>query len=107
MLRTSSRVRARHVHFSSVSFQPCVDPFRLEPNRSSATDARMVQLAPLARGVDGVAAHARVLGALTHGEPGLHAALPRRSARSRTPKRVVMRIYAPRRAGDGAGAVLD
>src|SRR5829696_6932973 len=53
----------------------------LQPNRSSAADARMVQLAPLARGVDGVAADAGVLGALTHGQPGLHTALPPRSAR--------------------------
>src|SRR6266545_2579168 len=64
-----------------VSFQPRVDPFRLESNRSPAADSRMLQLAPLARGVDGVAADAGVLGALSHGEPGLHTALPRRSAR--------------------------
>jgi len=51
----------------------------------------MVQLAPLARGVDGVAADAGVLGALAHGEPDLHTAL-RPGPRSRTSKRVVMGI---------------
>src|SRR6266849_3499127 len=106
MIRTSPRVRARHDRSSRVSFQPRVDPFRFEANRSSAADARVVQLTSLARGVDRVATHTGVLGALTHGEPGLHTALPRKSARSRTKRRVVMGVYAPRRAGDVAGAVL-
>src|SRR5689334_18173124 len=51
---------------SRVSFQPGIDPFGFQPNRTPAADACMVQLAPLACGVDGVAADAGVLGALTH-----------------------------------------
>jgi len=43
----------------------------------------MTEFATFARGVDGVAAHAGVLGALTHSEPGLHTAL-RTSAQWRT-----------------------
>src|SRR5437870_4660097 len=66
----------------------------------------MTQLSTLAGDVDGVAAHAGVLRALGHGEPGPHAAFPRRSAHSRTTKTSCDGIYAPRRAGDVAGAVL-
>jgi hypothetical protein len=42
-------------------FQPRVDPFRLQPNRPSSTDARVTQLATLAGSVDRVTADAGVL----------------------------------------------
>src|SRR6266542_7160492 len=89
MIRTSPRVPARHDRPSRVLLQPPIDPFRFESNRSSAADASVSQLGTLARRVDGVAAHAGVLGALTLGEPSLHTALPRRSALSRTTNQVV------------------
>lgn len=42
-------------------FQPSVDPFRLQTNGSSSTDARMADLASFACGVNRVSAHSCVL----------------------------------------------
>ena len=44
---------------SRVSFQPGIDPFGLQPNRTPAADARVPQFLALARRVDGVPAHSR------------------------------------------------
>src|SRR5215472_17177244 len=73
--RTEFCLAAQGLRSPCVSFQPRVDPFRLESNGSPAADSCVMQLAPLARGVDGVATDAGVLGALAHGEPDLHTAL--------------------------------
>ena len=44
-----------------MSFEPLVDPFALQPDGTAAADASVPQLPTFARGVDGVAAHPRVL----------------------------------------------
>src|SRR5260221_11192432 len=49
---------------SRVPFQPRIAPFGFQRNRTPAADARVVQLAPLARGVHGAAADAGGVAAL-------------------------------------------
>ena len=88
-----------------MALEPRVNPLRLDADRSTASDARMMQLTPLAGSVDRVAADAGVLSALGDGQPGPHGPSVQ-ARRPRALKQVVMRIYEPRRAGDGTGAVL-
>src|SRR5438132_3372288 len=85
-----------------VSFEPGIDPLRLDADRSAASDACVMQLAPLAGSVDRVAAHTGVFGALGNGQPGLHGPSARALA---GPETSCNGDYAPRRAGDVAGAV--
>jgi hypothetical protein len=62
---------------ASMAFQPGIKPFRLDPNRSAPTDARMPQFAPFARGVNGVATDAGIDRALSNGQPAFHGVPPR------------------------------
>ena len=48
---------------ADVSLKPGIDPLRLDADRSAASDACVMQLAPLAGSVDRVAAHTGVFGA--------------------------------------------
>jgi len=65
---------------SRVPFEPLVDPHCLQTNRSSSTNARVMEFATLASGVDRVTADAGILRTLGNGQPNLH----RPSARART-----------------------
>src|SRR5204863_6083411 len=64
---------------SCVPFEPLVDPHGFQTNRSSSTDARVMEFATLASGVDRVTADACILRRLGNGQPNLH----RPSARAR------------------------
>jgi hypothetical protein len=55
-----------------MSFKPRVDPFDLEPDRATSSDACVVNLATLARSVDRVPAHAGILRSLRDVQPDLH-----------------------------------
>src|SRR5207244_1616630 len=71
-LHRRQRRRTPVLHASRVSFEPCIDPLRSDPDRSTASDARVVQLTTFAGSVDRVAADTRILGTLGNGQPGLH-----------------------------------
>src|SRR5437870_4025849 len=75
MIGTSLRARRPDDCASGMPFQPRIDPFASEPDRSPASDARVTKLATLAGGVDRVAAHAGVLRTFGHSQPRLHARL--------------------------------
>jgi hypothetical protein len=55
-----------------MSLDPLVDPLRLQTDRSPSADARVTQLATLARGVDRVAAQTRVVRGVSDRQPGFH-----------------------------------
>ena len=75
---------------AGMSFEPGIEPFRFDPNRSAPTDARMPQFTPFARGVDGVATDAGIDRAFSNGQPGLHGALRACPPRGEQMNRVVV-----------------
>src|SRR5205823_3714843 len=63
-LHRCGTIRARHARAPRVSLEPFVDPARLQTNRSSSTDAGVMEFPAFACGVNRVAADTGVLGAL-------------------------------------------
>jgi hypothetical protein len=83
---------------SRVSFQPGVDPFGLQSDRTSAADANVAQFLALARRVDGVSTQAGVLRSLPNVQPRLHRATLLTRRRVTQPRRTVTSVDAPWRA---------
>jgi hypothetical protein len=69
---------SRFVRRPCMSFQPSIDPLRLQADRAPAADTRVTELAALTRRVDCVATDTCMVSRLGDGQPSLHDTHPAR-----------------------------